>query len=211
VQNPAASPVRFAEKAHLLSAYTSAAFCPSSASAAEDTDASPSLVALGTESGVVVVWDTSTAEVRARLGARGGKSPAKGAPGGPSGAGSGSGSSSAAASHGTPVRGLAWATASDGSARLYSCAEGSPTVLEWSLSSPSPLRALTGDKRGVSRVAATSDGATLFAAASDVRVIDLASGSVARKLQGHAAPVTGISLSSDDVSRAEEPLPAICG
>lgn len=78
-------------------------------------------------------------------------------------------------------------------------------MIERSLSSgsaASSCRSLTADKRGVSRVAVTRDGATVFAAGSDIRVLDVSSGQVVRKLQGHSAPVTSMTLSSDSVSCA---------
>lgn len=177
------------------------------------TAASNRLVACGTSAGLIVLWDCSRGEVTHRLGAA--------AAGASSVVAAASASAekkkgakpaaapAAGARHTTAVIGLAWHRDADsGALTLYSCAEGSPTVICWDAVSGKALRTLTiGGARAITRVAVSSDGATLFAAGADVFVCDAASGAMHRRLAGHSVAVTALTLSEDDsilVSAADE-------
>lgn len=204
----------FRQAAHLSSGVCVAAYAPAgvarggarsqeaAALYAGSAYADASLLATGSASGAIVIWDTATGEVVRRLGddalqvnvvaaataavTAGRKRTHKEADAAAAATAPASGPR-----HTTPVRALAWA--SDGS-RLYSAAADSSVIIVWDVSTGAPLRTYHGDKRGVSALAVSADDATLFAALSDIHVIDLASGRKVRRLAGHSLPVTALAL-----------------
>lgn len=184
----ASVPVSFSEKAHLAAPYTSApTWLPS-------PDGDAALVALGNARGSVVVWDTRVGEVRARLGAAAGE-------GGKKRKSSGGGG----ASFSTPVQGLAWRGAAD-ARELLACAEGTATVVGFRLredgaieaegapDAPPPVRTLAsgGDKRGVARIAVTSED-VLFAGGTAAIAVSAPSAGVLLALAGHSMGVRAMA------------------
>jgi hypothetical protein len=189
MQDARAPVASFSEKAHLLSSY-SAVCWPS-------TDESSNVLAVGSQSGSISLWDTKRGEIKHKLSSSAqndataaNRSSKKDNDGEKKGVAGG---------HASRVTGLAFSAQNK---RLFSCAEGSGTVLQWNTENGSVVNSIAADKRSVHRVAATADGSTLFAAGTasgaDVAVIDVASGKRRKQLQGHSLPVTGMTLSADE-------------
>ena len=188
--------VRLSEKAHLTAEYTVASWAPESFDdAAPGQPVPPSLLAVGTRSGAVILWDTSRGEVVARLGTESdavGTTPSAGGKRPRQQPHKGGASSSR---HTTPISALVWS--SDGS-HVYSGAEGSGTVICWDVAEKRALRVFACDRRGCSALALSHDAATLFAAYMDILVIDTASGRSIKRLAGHALPVSALRVASED-------------
>lgn len=168
--------VSFTEKAHLLSAYSSFAWPSASAG--------PSVAALGSETGSITVWDLRRGEVKNKL--SGSSSSSKS---------SDKGKKASVSGHTSAVSGLVWA---DEGSTLYSSSASSANVIQWDAAKGEAVRSFPADKRSVSRLAASSDGSTLFAAGANIAVVEASSGKRQRVLQGHSLPVTGMVVSADD-------------
>jgi hypothetical protein len=214
----ASAPIRFAEKAHLSAGYcTTPAWLVSSSSSSNSSSNSiashKDLFAIGTSTGTVVVWDSKRAEVALRLAnnahtAVAVQSTTSG------GSSKGAGLAASSAVRGSAMQALTWSAVSE---KLYACQENSGSVLEWNFSSylssirslnsssatPPPVapRVIQIDKRGITRMAITSDGETLFAAGGgggdSIFMVDIASGIRGKRLQGHSLPITGLIVSED--------------
>lgn len=106
-----------------------------------------------------------------------------------------------ASRHSTAVTALAWSA--DGT-QLFSGAEESGVVICWDVSAQRALRTFACDRRGCSALALSADSATLFAAHTDILVIDTASGRALKRLAGHALPVTSMRVAAEDDVRASK-------
>ena len=217
----ASAPIRFAEKAHLSAGYcTTPAWLASSSSSSSSAN-QKDLFAIGTSTGSVVVWDAKRAEVVARLANNAHNGAAVQSASGGSSSKAGAAAAASSAARGSAIQALTWSAASE---KLYACQENSGSVLEWSFESylssvrssnanasssslnsssslPSAPRVLSIDKRGLTRLAVTSDGETLFAAGGgggdSIFMVDIASGTRGKRLQGHSLPITGLCVSDD--------------
>lgn len=198
--------VRLSEKAHLAVGYTVAAWAPEAVDeSSPGTLVPPSLLAVGSRSGTITLWDTARGEVIARLGGD--------APAAPLAAASGSKrprpeQAAGTARHVTAISALVWSP--DGT-RLFAGAESSGTVISWDVAARRPAQTFAVDRRGCSALALSRDGATLFAAYTDILVIDAASGRSLKRLAGHALPVTALAVAAeDDVRRKGAADAAVC-
>ena len=183
--------LRLSEKAHLTAEYTVAAWSPEG----EDEitpghPVPPTLLAVGSRSGAIVLWDTVRAEVSARLGGEASPSMSVGSKRPRQDQGG-----ATASRHTSPVTALTWSA--DGT-QLFSGAEGSGTVICWDIASRRSLRTFACDRRGCSSLALSHDAATLFAAYTDILVIDTASSRTLKRLSGHALPVTAMRVAAED-------------
>lgn len=198
---------RFTEKAHLLAPYTVAAWAPAprpkDAPAADAAPAAPcTRLALGAENGIVVVWDLARGEVAHRLGAGGADSSmvatavAKGGKGHKRPRDEGAPASDALR-HSTPVRALAWSA--DGR-RVYSAAADSGAVIAWDTKKGTGAKAFSSKAAGgFSALAVSPDSNVLFAASTDVTVVDVASGAPTAVLAGgHSVPIKAIAMPEGD-------------
>jgi U3 small nucleolar RNA-associated protein 5 len=137
------------------------------------------------------VWDTLRGEIVKRFEA--GSSATK-----PSSSKRSRDGSSISIHHSSPIKSVVWSN--DGT-KLYSTAEDSSTIIEWDYASGKAVRAMSGSKNNVGYVLAlSSDGASLFAASSEIDIIDVASGKRVRKMQGHSLPATRIVACENDSS-----------
>eukprot|EP00904_Undaria_pinnatifida_P002401 jgi/Undpi1/12161/HiC_scaffold_5.g01837.m1 len=88
------------------------------------------------------------------------------------------------------------AFSSDGSS-LYSASSGKELV-EWNVETGAVVRKLKGFKHGCTQICLHPLGKILAIASSSIRLLDLATGKVARKLSaGHAGAVRALSFSAD--------------
>ena len=211
IPQTSSAPIRFAEKAHLSSTYSTApVWLPSSGVGASGSPR----IALGSSSGAVVVWDTVRATVSARLNAgakaEGARSSGTGAVRALAVGKAGSGVSAAAGDDAAPAGSVTL---------LISQENASDALLAWDCIASSAgasaqkpiLRSLPlGVSRSApasvaTRIAAQSsgrDGAgqVVFAAtAGGIAVVETATGRRFGTLAGHALPPTGIALSEDEV------------
>jgi hypothetical protein len=126
-------------------------------------------VALGCESGAVLVWDLSTASLAATLDkSRGG--------------------------HGLRVNDVVFEHGGGG-ATLFSCGEDK-AVIQWAVGSQEVLRSWRPDKDGVRRLLLSPDDALLVTAALTCKVWDVASGECVARLKGHGDHVNALALSA---------------
>lgn len=201
---------RFSEKAHLLAPYTSLAWAPyQRAKDGESSSSSSSLapctrLAVGSETGIVAVWDVARGEVVHRLGSNASDSSmvasaiAKGAKGNKRPREEDASSAAAnTARHSTPVRALAWSA--DGR-KVFSSAADSSTIIAWDAKKGSVSKTYGGKAAATySALAVSPDAKIIFAASTDVTVIDAASGTNTAVLAGgHSVPIKSIAMPEGD-------------
>lgn len=161
----------------------------------------PTLVAVGSQTGTVTIWDMKRGEVVHKFGGSLSSSKVDGT-----------------SAHTGRIVDVLWCTiAADPLAkhRIFTAAEGSGLINEWrwngqagGSNAPRLTRSFTVSKKAVTRLAAPSDEpATLFAAGTDVCVVELETGHRVMRLAGHATPATSLATSTDGsiiVSGADE-------
>ena len=167
---------QYTEPDHLVQSYTSLAWAPASGKRhgkkrAKKAKASPpSLIALGTDDGVAVLWDLVRAEVVQRFGAED------------------------ATGHTGRVNDVLFSP--DG-ATLYTCAEDK-RVMTWDVGTGAATgKPLKAGKSAAHRMAVTADGDVLAVAGLQIKLWDTSSRKSSRRLSGHALPVTCIAFSPD--------------
>lgn len=160
------------EPNHLVQRYTSMAWGPARKSSGKKGKkaklSSPDLVALGTESGVTVVWDLLKSEVRLKLG------------------------EDSADGHTDRVEDVVFSH--DGSS-LYSCG-ADKKVIEWNMSSGSATGEISVGKTAPAKIALNPEGTLLAVGGLRIKLLDTASKKSARTLDGHAFPVSCMAFSS---------------
>ena len=166
---------QYTEPDHLVQSYTSLAWAPAGKrhgkKRAKKAKASPpSLIALGTDDGVAVLWDLVRAEVVQRFGAED------------------------ATGHTGRVNDVLFSP--DG-ATLYTCAEDK-RVMTWDVGTGTATgKPLKAGKSAAHRMAVTTDGDVLAVAGLQIKLWDTSSRKSSRRLSGHALPVTCIAFSPD--------------
>jgi U3 small nucleolar RNA-associated protein 5 len=174
---------QYVEAEHLVQRYTSLAWGPVVTRSAERAgkkrskksrpNSRPTTIALGTSSGVTVVWDLVRAEVSHRLGSDG---------------------AAIAARHTAPVTDVVFSA--DGRI-LHTCAEDK-RVLSWEVTSGGVVgKPLKTGKSAPSRMAVSADGAVLAVGGLQIKLWDVASRKTTRRLSGHALPVTCLAFAAD--------------
>lgn len=128
------------------------------------------VVALGTENGTILVYQTDMGEVSHRFG--------------------GPGSSEG---HSSQVNHLVFNPAGT---VLYSCSQDKQ-IIEWDLQSGTQTASFSGGKGVVTRLGVSPDGSSLVSAGTGLKVWDLSSKKVMRKFSGHSTPVTCLAFSPD--------------
>ncbi|KAG6971667.1 hypothetical protein JG688_00004329 [Phytophthora aleatoria] len=157
------------ERDHLSYRYTSLAWTqPKSKSKKRSGASDLGLLALGTSSGAVVVWDLVTGEVKHTL--------------------------QADAAHGS---GAVQALAFNPQGSLLYSSSSDKHVLEWSVSSGKVERKFRCGSGGASALAVSADGEILAAGGSALRTFDLSSGKKSRKLvSGLSSAVTQLRFAN---------------
>ena len=171
---------QYVEPDHLVQRYTCLSWGPPSrqrgvASRAKKARlAQPGLIALGTDSGKTVVWDLARGEVVQRLGAGQGESADSG--------------------HTARVNDAVFSP--DG-AVIHTCGEDK-RVLSWDVASGAAIgKPLKAGKSAPHRMAVSSDGNVLAVGGLQIKLWDTSSRKSARRLAGHALPVTCMCFSQD--------------
>ncbi|KAG7381278.1 Hsp90 cochaperone shq1 [Phytophthora pseudosyringae] len=159
------------ERDHLSYRYTCLAWTQAAAKAKSKKRGGASglgLLALGTSSGAVVVWDLATGEVKHTL--------------------------QADAAHGS---GAVQALAFNAQGSLLYASSSDKHVLEWSVSSGQVERKFRCGSGGASALAVSADGEVLAAGGSALRTFDLSSGKKSRKLvSGLSSAVTQLQFAA---------------
>ena len=128
------------------------------------------LIALGTDSGEIIVWDLQQGEIIKRLNRE-----------------------KSDQAHQKRVNDVVFNSSGN---RLFSCSD-EKDVLEWDLDTEKVIRKFKGGNDGVSKLALSSDDAVLATASSSIKLWDLASGKKTKRLaSGHTSSVVCLVFSS---------------
>lgn len=127
-----------------------------------------SYAALGSEKGVITIFNLHSGEILHRFGAQQG-------------------------GHTSRVNDLVFNKAGN---TLISCSEDRQ-VLVWNMSTGTCVKTLSAGKHAVSRLRLSPDEKLLAAAGSSIRLLELESGAVRAKYAGHATPTTVLEFTQD--------------
>jgi WD40 repeat protein len=127
------------------------------------------LIALGTESGIVIIWNTQKGEIQHRLGDdKGG-------------------------AHTSRVNDVVF----DASGTIvYSCGNDKQ-IKEWSVETGLLVKSWKGAKQAVTKLALSPDNTQLLAASTSIKLFDISNKTCIRKYNGHASAIKSLSFSSD--------------
>ena len=135
------------------------------------------LIALGTDTGEIVVWDLQQGVVTIRLNRE-----------------------VCDEAHKKSVNSIVFNSSGD---KLFSCSN-EKYVLEWNLSQSQLARKFKSGSDGATQITLSSDDAVLATASSSVKLWDLASGKKSKRLiSGHTSAVTCLNFSACNVSRVD--------